>query len=108
LNPENSGPAYLGAVALAHLGERERAMDWAARAISIDPADPMVWYNTAAMHSVLGNLDEAVNLLEKALLHASSEQFLWFKNDPDLDAIRSHPGYPRLLDKVQKGSFAVQ
>jgi adenylate cyclase len=98
----------LGAIALAHLGERERAMDWAARAMSIDPNDPIVCYNIAAMHSVLGNLDEAVDLLEKALSQASSERFLWSKNDSDFDVIRSHPRYQQLLDTVQKGGVAVQ
>jgi adenylate cyclase len=39
LRPENAAAAALGATALVDLGERERAKDWAARALALDPDD---------------------------------------------------------------------
>lgn len=47
-----------------------------------------------------GDLDSAMDLLEKVLPHRSSEQILWFKNDSDLDPVRSHPRYQKLLESV--------
>ena len=52
------------------------------------------------VYSQLGDLDLAIDLLEKVLPHRSSEQILWFKNDSDLDPIRSHPRYQKLLETI--------
>jgi adenylate cyclase len=100
LHPENSGPAQLGALALAHLGERDRAKDWAARTLAIDPDDLLAQYNIACVYSQLGDLDLAIDLLEQVLPHRSPEHVLWFKNDSDLDPIRSHTRYQKLLDSI--------
>ena len=97
LHPENSGPAQLGALALAHLGDRDRAREWAARALAIDPDDLVAQYNVACAYSQLGDVDLAIDLLEKILPHRSPEQIQWFKNDSDLEPIRSHPRYQELL-----------
>jgi adenylate cyclase len=97
LHPENSGPAHRGALALAHLGERDRAMDWAARAIAIDPDESLTHYNMACVYSLLGELDRAIDHLENVIPHISSELKLWFKNDSDLDPVRSHPRYHKLF-----------
>src|SRR5262249_37306255 len=91
LRPENSGPAHAGALALAHLGERGRARDWAARALAIDPDDMVALYNVACVHSILGEVDQAIDLLEKVLPHSSSEQLSWSQTDSDLDPLRGHP-----------------
>jgi adenylate cyclase len=82
---------------LAHLGERDRAMDWAARAIAIDPDESLAHYNMACVYSLLGELDRAIDHLENVIPHISSELMLWFKNDSDLDPVRSHPRYHKLF-----------
>ncbi|PCK86030.1 adenylate/guanylate cyclase domain-containing protein [Rhizobium sophoriradicis] len=97
LNPENSGPAHRGALALAHLGDVKRARDWAARAIAIDPDDIVAQYNLACVYSVLGDVDQAIDLLEKLLPHSSVYHIKWFNNDSDLDNIRDDPRFQRLL-----------
>jgi adenylate cyclase len=101
LHPENSGAAHRGALALAYLGERDRANDWAARAMAIDPNDIVAHYNIACMWSVLGDLDEAIDHLERVLPHSSSEQMLWYKNDSDLNPVRGHPRYRALLETIK-------
>ena len=65
LHPENSSPAQLGAIALAHFGERDRAREWADRALAIDPDDLIAQYNVACVYAQLGDLEEAMDLLEK-------------------------------------------
>ncbi|ARQ59946.1 MULTISPECIES: adenylate/guanylate cyclase domain-containing protein [Rhizobium] len=97
LNPENSGPAHRGALALAHLGDVKRARDWAARAIAIDPDDIVAQYNLACVYSVLGDVDQAIDLLEKLLPHSSVYHIKWFNNDSDLDNIRDDPRFQKLL-----------
>jgi adenylate cyclase len=98
LHPENSGPAHRGALALAHLGKRDRAKDWAARAMAIDPDDIVAHYNVACMHATLGDVEQAIDHLERVLPHSSAEQMLWYQHDSDLDPVRSHPRYQRLLE----------
>jgi adenylate cyclase len=102
LHPENSGPAHRGAIALAHLGERDRAQDWADRALAIDPDDTVAHYNVACMHSILGNIELAIDLLERVLPLSSSTQLDWFKNDSDLEPIRNHPRFQKLLDTIKR------
>jgi adenylate cyclase len=98
LHPENSKPAQLGASALAVLGEPERAKAWLARAMAIDPDDNLARYNAACTYSLLGETDRAIDLLEICLRQFGTDMKQWIKNDSDLDPIRDHPRYQRLLD----------
>jgi adenylate cyclase len=90
----------VGALALAHLGETDRAKDWVARTLAIDPDDLMTLYNIACVYSLLGELDPAIDLLEKVVPYQIPEQILWFRNDSDLDAVRGHPRFQKLLETV--------
>jgi adenylate cyclase len=98
LHPEDSNPAQLGAIALAFLGERDQAKEWLARALAIDPDDNIVRYNAACTYSMLGETDRAIDLLEICLKQFEGDFKLWFKNDADLNPIRTHPRYQRLLE----------
>jgi len=98
LHPESADPAQMGAVALAALGERDRAKEWVARALVIDPDDNLIRYNAACTYSLLGEFDRAIDLLETWIQHVSSDAKLWFKNDADLDPIREHPRYAKLIE----------
>ena len=93
-----AGSLPLGAAALASLGERERAKEWLARALTMDLDDNLTRYNAACTYSPLGELDRAIDLLENWLPQVSSDMKLWFSKDSDLDAIRGHPRYQRLLE----------
>jgi len=101
LHPENSRPAYLGANCLATLGERERAKEWIARALAIDPDDILTQYNAACLYSKLGDFESALDLLERLLPHANEETKSWIKVDSDFDALRSHPRYQKALQSIQ-------
>lgn len=97
-HPENSDPSALGASVLAALGERERAMEWLARASAVENDPSSAWYNVACTYSLLGEVDRAIDLLEIWLPRVGPDQKLWFKNDRDLDPIRNHPRFQRLFD----------
>src|SRR6267378_1148101 len=104
LHPENPRAAYFGANALATLGEKDRAREWAARALAIDPDDVLIQYNVACVYSLLGDLDQAFDLLERLLPNAGYElKHGWVKNDSDLDPLRSHPRYQKVLEVIERG-----
>jgi adenylate cyclase len=101
LHPENPRAAYLGANALAILGEKDRAREWTARALAIDPDDVLVQYNVACVYSLLGDLEQAFDLLERLLPNAGYElKRGWIKHDSDLDPLRSHPRYQKVLEVI--------
>ena len=98
LHPENANVSSLGATVLAFLGEKERAMAWLARALTIDPGDLNTQYNAACTYALMGEVDRAIDLLENWVTKIDAEMRLWFENDSDLDSIRSHPRYSSLVE----------
>ena len=102
LHPENPRAAYFGANALATLGEKDRAREWAARALAIDPDDVLIQYNVACVYSLLGDLEQAFDLLERLLPNAGYElKHGWIKHDSDLDPLRSHPGFQKIMELIE-------
>ncbi|EJC83104.1 putative integral membrane protein [Rhizobium leguminosarum bv. trifolii WSM2297] len=97
-HPENANVACLGATVLAFLGIRDRALVWLARSLATDPSDINIQYNAACTYALLGEIDQAIDVLEAWMPQVGAEMRLWFKNDSDLDSIRSHPRYSRLLE----------
>jgi adenylate cyclase len=97
-NPENPRPAYLGANALAFLGEIERAKEWSARAQAIDPDDVLTQYNVACLHCYFGELEPALNLLERLLPRANHETKAWVRQDSDFEPLHNHPRWQEVLE----------
>ena len=103
LHPEDSRPAQLGACALFELGEKERAREFTARSLTIDPDDLVAQYNAACSYSRLGDIDTALDLLEKCLPNLGHEKVNWAKYDSELDPLRRHPRYLKLFERIDKG-----
>src|SRR5438094_3997069 len=102
IHPEDARAAYLGASALVTLGEGDRAREWAARALAIDPDDVLIQYNVACVYSQLGDVDQSFDLLERLLPNAGHElRRGWIKHDSDLDPLRSHPRYRKILEAIE-------
>jgi adenylate cyclase len=97
LHPENARPAYLGAVGLAALGEIDRAKEWAARALAIDPDDVLTQYNVACFCSLVGDHERAIDLLLGLLPRSGRQTKEWVKHDSDLDPLRHHPRFAEVL-----------
>src|SRR5436305_6216554 len=103
VHPENARPAYLGAAALVAVGEKEQAREWASRALSIDPDYVLTQYNIACVYSQMGDVELAFDLLERLLPHAGQElRRCWIKYDSDLDPLRSHPRYQKILEILEE------
>ena len=97
-NPENPRPAYLGANALAVLGDIERAREWASRALAIDPDDILTQYNVACVYCLLGELDRALDLLERLLPNANHETKAWVSTTPTSTHFTTISAWQKVLD----------
>ena len=85
-------------LALAALGEAERAKEWAERALLLDPDNLNLRYNLACTLVVeLREFDAALDLLEPAFEKLRLEAVNSAKTDPDLDLIREHPRFKAMV-----------
>ena len=67
LHPEDGRALYMGAAALSALGETERGLRWAERALVLEPEEPATLYNIACFYVLKGNTDSAIDCLD--ILH---------------------------------------
>ena len=98
LNPDNPRALYMGALALIHLGELERAKDWNNRAQRMEPDDPSVLYNVACVYARLSLPREAVMTLTKAIDNGFGH-WQWIEHDTDFDSLRGEPAFIELLSR---------
>ena len=96
LHPDDARALYLGAGNWFELGEQARSLDWARRALAIDPEDCGILYNVACVYSLQGRIEDGIDCLEKAMTHAYWYR-RWAEHDSDLDNIRSHPRFKALM-----------
>ena len=80
-----------GALALATLGDVDRARDWMERAILVDPDNRLVRYNAACAAAFLNDAAAAVDLLAAYLDGCSAHEIRHVEVDPDLESIRCDP-----------------
>ncbi|MFH2056690.1 MAG: protein kinase, partial [bacterium] len=97
LNPGDARAVTIGAVCLCRLGEQERGLEWAERALAIDLEDAGVRYNVACLFSLAGRADRALDCLEQAFA-AGFGNIEWLDNDPDLKPLRGLPRFRALMD----------
>ncbi len=99
MHPDEVRALYLGAQNLCRLGQNERGLDWAKRALAIDPEDSAVCYNLTCIYAILGKTEEAISSLEKSIACGFGDKKI-IQNDPYLNPIRSHPRYIALWKKL--------
>jgi len=99
LNPDDTRALTLGAAALATLGQPERAMEWANRALAMDPTDSGVLYNVACTYALGGLKDQALETLERAIENGFGHRE-WLDHDETLSAVRSDPRFEALRKRI--------
>jgi tetratricopeptide (TPR) repeat protein len=99
LNPGDARAVTLGAGILMRLDRGVEGVEWAERALTIDPNDAVVQYAIACAYSVHGLRDQALDLLEKAVRGGFGDKE-WIANDPDVDAIRDDPRFVALMQEA--------
>ena len=103
LCPDDVRALYMGANGLVALGEREQGLDWARRALALDPDEPMLLYNIGCIYSLAGLTGEALDCLERSV-EKGLTQTGWFLHDSNLDPLRSHPRFVRLMAALQNAA----
>jgi HEAT repeat protein len=82
-------------------GKYERAAVEYKRALDVAPKNTIAWYNLACAWARLKRGDEAVNALAKSI-ECGYNELDWIKKDPDLDNIRTHKGYIKIIEALEK------
>jgi adenylate cyclase len=67
LNPDDTRAVYYSATHMQHWVEREKAIEWSERALAADPDEPVVLYNVACNYAEIGNVDRAIELLDRSV-----------------------------------------
>lgn len=101
LNPGDTRALYLGANALAILGQREKSLTLLQRALLLEPDDSMLLYNAGCVYALLDMKQEALSCLESAF-QAGLTLRGWYENDSNLDTLRDEPRFIRLLKQLQE------
>lgn len=91
--------------AFALQGDREAALEWAARELETSAHDSFANPPDlqADIYIVLGDHDAALEMLDRTLSVPSVLSVNLLRIDPFYDSIRSHPGFQALLEKHREG-----
>jgi TolB-like protein/Flp pilus assembly protein TadD len=95
-HPDDSRACIMAANAHANMQDAEKSALYAARAIAMDPEDPMLLYNVACLYSVLGRTEDCLTALEQAVNKGWGDK-AWLEHDSDFDAVRQEPRYLALI-----------
>lgn len=87
-------------------GKFEEGLRVDERLAKLEPKNSLVFYNLACSYSLVGNVDAAAAALENAIL-LGYRDFNWLAKDPDLRALRNHPAYRGIKDKIRKMKVKV-
>jgi len=99
LEPGDLRALVLGGSILVMRGQEEQGLDWAQRALKLAPRETMVLYNVACAYAVAGKIDQALDYLERAV-DEGYRQRSWLENDSELEALRGHPRYRKVLERI--------
>lgn len=100
LHPDDARAYTMGAVSFCRLGDRRSGLEWAERAIAIDPNDAGIQYNVACLFALEGEKTRAIQSLEAAV-QAGFAHRDWVEKDPDLDSLRDDPRFQALKWRTQ-------
>ncbi len=97
-DPTNGHAVAFGVMALAVLGQADRAKEWIERTLLIDPDNMLMRYNFAcALTTFLKDADGAIDLLTPVFANISIALLNAAQTDPDLDLIRDDPRFQAML-----------
>ena len=99
LDPANARANYMLAVMHARLGQRELGLPYIEAALRLRPDDYSTLYNCACFFSKVGDVERAIDLLERACESGGGSRD-WFEHDHDLDALRDSPRFQKLMAQM--------
>jgi adenylate cyclase len=99
LYPDEARAYYLTCGAMMQIGMYREAVEWAAKALAIDPNDATINYNVACCYAQIGEYEKAMDCLEKVKGFGLLTRG-WLKNDSDLFVLHSNPRFKVLLESL--------
>ncbi|MGH8401243.1 MAG: TPR end-of-group domain-containing protein [Gammaproteobacteria bacterium] len=99
LYPDEARAYYLACGAMMQLGMYREAVEWATKALAINPEDPTINYNVACCYAQIGEYDKALDCLEKVKGFGILSPG-WLKNDSDLFSLHGNPRFKALLQSL--------
>ena len=100
IDPRDGRALQLGATSAARLGLRDKTRDLAGRALKARPDAFATYYNVACAYSILGDIDDALEMLDHAVQHGRGN-LEWIERDPDFDNLRSDSRFDAILDRIR-------
>ena len=98
-NPADVRALYMSAQMLIVVGEKDKGRERLAQAVALRPYDFSVLYNGACGYARAGDLDAAIELLDRAV--GTGQGFrAWLEQDPDLDPLRTLPRFRQILARL--------
>jgi tetratricopeptide (TPR) repeat protein len=82
-------------------GKYDHSLQVDQRLSTLEPRNPLVFYNLACSYSLNGEFAPAAAALEQAIL-LGYRDFKWLARDPDLSRLRKHPLYRNIRDKIRR------
>jgi adenylate cyclase len=99
MNPDDNRALILGANLLCFVGEQEKGLEFAERALGQDENEPTVLYNAACFYARQGDIDRSLELLARAFELGWGDR-AWLETDSDLDSLRADPRYITLIESM--------
>jgi len=97
MNPHDTRALYVGANQLCNVGEHEKGLELAERALGQDDKEPVVLYNVACFYAMQGDPDRSLELLAGAVERGWGDR-AWLETDSDLDSLRKDQRFIALLN----------
>jgi adenylate cyclase len=99
----NASALGVSAAALTILGDLDKAKERIQRAMVVDPDNINMPYNFACMLATwVGDLEGALDMLEPMMPRQSRSLMLTMLADPDMDPLRDHPRFKRMVAEAMK------
>jgi adenylate cyclase len=99
----NASALGVSAAALTIMGDLDRAKERIQRAMMVDPDNINMPYNFGCMlANWVGDLEGALDMLELTMPRQSRSLMFTMLADPDMDPLRDHPRFKRMVAEAMK------
>lgn len=100
LYPDDMHVRLTAASGLVALGKRDQAFEWIEPVLDSAAGDPLRLYNIACFYSLAGEVDQAIDFLERAAASGKAD-VEWLRQDSDLDNLRDDPRFQELVERME-------
>lgn len=102
LNPDDLRALSLGACVAHHEGREAEGLAMIERAEELAPKDGGVLHNVTCYYSNVGNVEKAIEMLERRMAVSGTIYGDWIDHDADFDNIRDDPRFQALVEKMPR------